>query len=450
MKDDDIIKNLTPVGRWLNEHWILFGAFVILFFVVSLALLFNGMRFWATYDLKDYSEVARNSMALLALPAIWLALNRTRTATRQADIAERGQNVDRYQKSSSMLSDEKASVRIAGIYALSELAKADPDNHYFPVQNLLCTFIQDRSEEIVEANKEKMVTQGLDTDDWQDWEELPQCPKDIVRALEAISSLRNEDSIAREAEAKWKPDLAGIYLRKFGSRQYELNLKDAILNGAILKSAELRQANLESASLEQVDLRHARLFKTNLREAELREADLSNIRCFNSNFSEANFTEACLSKALFWRSNLKNAFFQNTNLQRASLTRTDAREARFDRADLQGAAVSKTDLQGAKLREANLKKCSLRLVKLQHADLYSADFQGAKLDETKLHNACLFGINYKDMLNAGADLAGAMLSIPIWRKDQWPEGLAPSDIKIDEYYDEEYFTFTPIEDVIEK
>jgi hypothetical protein len=70
------------------------------------------------------------------------ALEQVRVALRQADLAERTHNVDRYAKAAAMLDSEKTAVRQAGVFALLELGRADTKNSYTLVIKLLAGFAQ--------------------------------------------------------------------------------------------------------------------------------------------------------------------------------------------------------------------------------------------------------------------------------------------------------------------
>ena len=85
-------------------------------------------KFW-----QVLSEILRNvGLFAIAPVGLWLAWDRSKTATREADTAtreaetaERGQNTDRFQKAAAMLGDVELSVREAGIFILKEIAEAD-------------------------------------------------------------------------------------------------------------------------------------------------------------------------------------------------------------------------------------------------------------------------------------------------------------------------------------
>lgn len=229
---------------------------LLLLLIVSTISVVNELFDMGLPDLSEYFtlkywggnhsrlESLRNFALIAGTPlALWLALRRTSTATRQADLAERGQNTDRYQQAVNMLGNEKLSVREAGIFVLQALGETDADNHYFPVQNILCAFIRDRSKELY-INYEKDMIDGVDHSS----DGIENCTSDIIEAIVAMSSLRTSDNIKRETEVQWHPNLMKSYLYGF-SHTAKLNLSNANLRGAIFDRSTIHYANFQSAML---------------------------------------------------------------------------------------------------------------------------------------------------------------------------------------------------------
>ncbi|MBL6430345.1 MAG: hypothetical protein HPM95_00445 [Alphaproteobacteria bacterium] len=138
---------------------LVWGVFLGAAGVALAALVLSGAEIWTLdyWGSDDRSAVLRNlGLLVIAIPALYLAWKRTTTATRQADtanrqqrVAERGLNIDRYQKGAQMLESEELSVRIAGIFGLRDLAMSDPEESYILVQSLLFAFIREKSKERV-------------------------------------------------------------------------------------------------------------------------------------------------------------------------------------------------------------------------------------------------------------------------------------------------------------
>jgi hypothetical protein len=75
------------------------------------------------------------------------ALSQVQVALRQADLAERAHNVDRYTRAANMLDSDKIAVRQAAVYTLLQLGRADTANFYNLVIRLLAGFARVRSAE---------------------------------------------------------------------------------------------------------------------------------------------------------------------------------------------------------------------------------------------------------------------------------------------------------------
>jgi uncharacterized protein YjbI with pentapeptide repeats len=144
------------------------------------------------------------------------------------------------------------------------------------------------------------------------------------------------------------------------------------------------RADLSFADLHSVDLSNANLPFAILRSASLLYADIS----------RANLQSANLSNA-----NLQYTAAQHTNLQSANLFRTDCRYS---------------DLSFADLQNANLAHASLRAVNLSYADLTCANLLGAEarfavLYSTHLQNTDMRSVNLKNADVRYANLQSANL-----------------------------------------
>ena len=199
------------------------------------------------------SEIFRNlGLAALALFGLglatwrsWTAHRQAETANKQARIAESGLIIDRFQKGAAMLDSAELSVRLAGIYALRELAMSDPDETYVTVQDLLCDFVRERSKERVQEPNPVPTIKASSYGPF---------PPDLQKAMETMSGLRENVSDAQqlEATAQWRADLLSAKLS--GAILGDANLSGAELTGANLSPALLRQANLSGAYLRQANL----------------------------------------------------------------------------------------------------------------------------------------------------------------------------------------------------
>jgi hypothetical protein len=191
----------------------------------------------ARQEWLDFSAFVRNIGLVAVAPfALWLAWRRTSTATRQADTAERGLNVDRYQKGVQMLQSDELAVRVGGIYTLRELAIGDSEDYFYIVLDSLYTFVREGTKENYNRVFEQIPEDEVDRDSKAKKAlRKKNLSPDFQAALEAATQIRDkcENALGKRALANWFPDLSG----------------------AILFRAKLTNANLENAQLRARDAR---------------------------------------------------------------------------------------------------------------------------------------------------------------------------------------------------
>lgn len=302
-KTDTSPANTT--AKWSTPQAIVVGVFLGAIGIGLAALIFGyasldlSWQYWGEHSVNDdgitattfdRSTIFRNfGLAVLALIglvlAVWrsvLAHQQTQTGQKQAATAERGLIIDRYQKGALMLDSDELSVRIAGVFALRELALSDPDETYFLVLDVLYAFVREKSK----------------TRQWHDSPAQPYYAKqtktteydllgaDLGHALEAATHLRDTVNVAkaREQQNKWQAVLRHANLS--GAEIRHANLSDAELTDANLSGAELREGNLSGAKLIQANLSGANLIEANLSGAKLIEANLSGANLVNVKVSE--------------------------------------------------------------------------------------------------------------------------------------------------------------------
>ncbi|MFS8181374.1 pentapeptide repeat-containing protein [Pseudovibrio denitrificans] len=306
-----IILLVLPVGYWIGAHlWLI----SLNDWLLANQDQFFTLTFWGG-ETPIRSEVMRNvGLTILAVFLAFLALNRTLTAARQADLTERGQNTERYQKAAEMLSDERLSVREAGIFALEELVKRDPKNQFGPVHKLLCSYIRDRSEE-VENGSEKGK---LNTEEAKQNTEKQQVANngttDITEAFSCLASIRRE--------------VFNIF-----AKQYPININRAVFTECIAPKAKLENIELNYAKLVRANLNNARLSNGRFREANFEKAELINADCTKSIATEADFSSASMMGAKLRHCDFTEAKFTLAKLNFAQVEGSIFNEARMHSAD---------------------------------------------------------------------------------------------------------------------
>jgi hypothetical protein len=309
---DDIKGKIASAGhraiRLVTEYWIFIalvgGA------LLSATLFSLGWDFWAERTFKDgklyevKSDRTRIIVVALAIPALTFAIWRTWTAHKQAKYAgeqariageniklvERGQNIERYSKAAQLLDSDRPAVRLAGIYALRELAISDPENSYALAMNLLAGYIRNTTERRDEISGPERTDSS------------------VVSALEAISSIR---AIAKSREFElrknFKLDLRGVCLDQRQLNDLDLanvNLNGSSFHGLILEgcdcrcdmwSASFTQTTFQDCLFNDVWLTYAALFNTEFVACDFTGARLGGDRWMNVTVEDCNLSGATIS-----------------------------------------------------------------------------------------------------------------------------------------------------------
>lgn len=267
-----------PDRLWAHIVWLC-ASFAFLGITLG-APLYLGFSEAMLENWEQLSSIVRNyGLLFLAIPALWLAWRRTNTATKQANISERGLMIDRYQKGAQMLESSELSVRMAGIYALHDLAISDPDDMYILVLELLAAFVREKSK--LRKEYVSIIPRRFDHKAYGDF------PADLQAALNSIFNIRDVVPRAEDIEraAQWRLNLSGA------------NLSNVSLHKANITRTDLSYAKLKNSYLAEVDLENAQLIKTDMRMAFLLRANLT----------ATYLSSAILDNSVFMQTNLSNA-----------------------------------------------------------------------------------------------------------------------------------------------
>ena len=263
----------------MNRRDFLWVAAISFVFVVGVSLIWC---FWD--DLHDPGDSVSTTIRSVSLVlggtiALLLAVWRSIAASSQAATAQQSMLNDRYQRSSAMLESNTLSVRIAGIYALEQLATEHASDYHIVVVNVLCSFIRFPTEDSNFAD----ISPDIPLDMLQSAREVRGSPRpDVAVAWQTIAS-RISIGISIEQNREFV-----LYLRN--AKAEDLQVQDAKLSGAWLT-----RANLSGAILPRADLSNARLRKANLSKANLRNANLSHAKLWGTDMSGAILQRANLS-----------------------------------------------------------------------------------------------------------------------------------------------------------
>ncbi|MDA1311193.1 MAG: pentapeptide repeat-containing protein [Proteobacteria bacterium] len=238
-------------------------------------------------DRVNYVAGGRNLALIYAAMVVGplgllLAIERSVTAKRQAETAERGERNSRFQSGAGMLGDETLAVRLGGIYSLRALAENDPKTYLHTITDLFCAIVRNP-------------------------------PHDVERPADPEKEMSQETGELSESEAAKPPpvvrqDLQAI-ITILGSKAWATSMERyEVPRGALdLRSAVLPRANLSGANLIRADLRGAYLSDADLIRANLSDADLIGANLFDADLIGANLIGADLIGAKLFDANLRGA-----------------------------------------------------------------------------------------------------------------------------------------------
>lgn len=207
------------------------------------------------------AQVVGGVVLLLGLYFTWQTVVSARIGQRTAEEKNYSEN---FASAVNLLGSEDMLTRIAGIYALQNIAKSS-QKYVVTITEVLCSFLRSRSPN-EGSNLEGEIKGGSAGDDVQS----------------AINVLGHRDGISDETRP--------LNLKN-------VNLKGCDLSGLQLDGADLRCANLSGCMIAYTSLNGAYLFA----------ADLSDAWIYGANFNKADLREANLNVRVFSAVNLYNA-----------------------------------------------------------------------------------------------------------------------------------------------
>jgi membrane protein implicated in regulation of membrane protease activity len=222
---------------------------------------------------------------------------------RQLAIAREGQITERFTRAVEQLGNDKADVRVGGIYALEQIAKSS-ERESRAIVEVLTAYLQVHSPwPPILAGQPRNDT-GLD--------DLPSLRSRAPDVQAAITVLGRRDAHGAGPEAL---NLANIDLRL-------AELRDADLQSAILRAGGFQRTIFHRANLTGAILARSELQKADLRDAKLETAMLRRAKCQGADFGGANLEKADLEYA-----DLRGTILGGANLRGTIVTGADFRGA---------------------------------------------------------------------------------------------------------------------------
>lgn len=256
---------------------------------------------------KNYSYLL---LGIIFIVVINFSIQKIISLARQSQIGFR------FQKALDLLSSDKESQKLMGIYNIEKLG-FDSERDKELLTELLIEFLNKFS--------------GKDKDMLIDVEDENFIKKIRVDNL-YVYNLATVKSLSRL------------------NKKYNLSLN--------LSSSEFSGYDLNGIDLSQAILRSSNFIKTDLNSSNLKEADISRANLRYSDFFNSNLENSNLS-----HSNLKNSNFVGANLKGANLYNANIAGANFEVANLESANLIEADLSDTNISGANLKSANLTSAK---------------------------------------------------------------------------------------
>jgi Pentapeptide repeats (8 copies) len=223
------------------------------------------------------------------------------------DLSRKGQINDRCIKAIEQLGAvdqggrKKLEVRLGGIYALEQIAKDSPDDHHWPIMEILTAYVREHAPWKGEEQISQEETLPSETQPTQNHQSPPKPDADI----QAILTLLGRRTRTYGKGEVYALDLAKTDLR--GAWLSDAHLEGALLQAAHLEEAILLQAHLEGAFLWDAHLEGARLPEAHLEGARLRRTHLEGAFFWGAHLEGALLQAARLEGADLWDARLQGA-----------------------------------------------------------------------------------------------------------------------------------------------
>ena len=259
----DLWKRFSSAWKSDQVVSIVWGAFVSLWLVaIAVGFLFNK---W-----EEVRNFALLSTPLLGFP---LLFHRTRLAAKQVDTDSQRLLAERYARSAELFASAELSARLAGLYALWDLAKEEVKIYHVRIMEILCAFVRNPPE-----------LKG-----WESGDDKYPAQRPDMEAVLALIWVRSKEQCEWEHAVNYH-----LNFRK-------ANLFHADLQGANLRGADLSYANLLEARFVRANLFCAHFHGADLRYAKFRNADLRGVEFYDPSRFDEYSTENTKLEGVEWQ-----------------------------------------------------------------------------------------------------------------------------------------------------
>ncbi|KZL02288.1 MULTISPECIES: pentapeptide repeat-containing protein [unclassified Pseudovibrio] len=345
-KDKPVVKGITISYRTLGKV-----ACLIFLATAILAIGFwpdiMSLKFWGGSD-PAFGDIFRNiGWILVGAIGLVLAYERTNTASRQADIsndqavianeqaktankqaetamenlklAEKGHNLDRFEKSAALMGKEDYPSRLAGLTLMFELAKEHPKEYYLLAQKQFCALIQLTGREVSQIKKrnDDVSEKNMSSEDHL---EIHAAKRLGQEALTYFSKLRIDHI---KLEEYWTPEMIGAQFSELEDIDVKLQLQGVNLSHASFNKSKIVMGNFRAAILYNCSVEEATFYKCDFSHARLREI--------------IQFKNTCRTTG----STFKGAFFSTNNPRAMSYSFS----CFFQEASTKGLCIAEKDIR---------------------------------------------------------------------------------------------------------
>jgi uncharacterized protein YjbI with pentapeptide repeats len=235
-----------------------------------------------------------------------------KTAAKNLELTREGQITDQFTKALEQLGaadqagKKKLEVRLAGIYALGQIAE-ESEKYHWPIIEVLTAYVRENAPWPPEPPKVAPPLKGNQLPP-KNPSATPPSPPKLAADIQAVLTVLGRRTQTYKKGEEQQLNLINTDLRR-------ADLRGAQLQGANLTGAQLEQANLAGAQLEQANLENAQLQQANLENAQLQQANLE-----NAQLQEAHLEGAQLQGATLYRTELRGV--HNLTVEQLSTVQT--------------------------------------------------------------------------------------------------------------------------------
>ncbi|MGJ5633003.1 pentapeptide repeat-containing protein [Nostoc sp. CALU 1950] len=355
---------------------------------------------------KDYIAMKRDILTLqntfnssvFQLVSGLLFLVTAYTAWLNLVASEKKQITERFAKAVDQLGSNELGVRVGGIFALEQIARSSPEEHWTVIE-VLTSYIRDQS-----LKGKSVFKPEPEVDDNQSGESTYQS---------ILKKIRTEQSISVTTDIQAALTVICRRNNKQDPRDIVIDLSFCDIRGADLKKAKLSNADLRGAKISGVNLENANLSSANLQGANFTRSVLKGARLNKSKLNNALLNESYLEKTDLQDSDLTSANLKYASLKYAKLNRAKLKLAVLVKAELQGANLSQAELKHTNLRDAiiddttKLDEKWKRVHQINMGGGRGQKFDGVDFSEAILTDADFEGSSLKNTIFSGADIGGA-------------------------------------------